>query len=132
MNLYEVIFWRTSGRGDDADTIYLVRATDFRSAIEEVATNASPKHHRGERPVAHVVYELGTDLSSSAEDGPRILRGPYFQSAYNYGWKAWHRRIEGSDYTLEWVRETVPAVPGGQRLRNHPHPRQARNNQSNP
>ncbi len=83
MSLYEVIFWGASGRGDDADTIYLVRATDFRSAIEEVATNASPKHHRCQRLVPHVVYELGSDQSSSADDGPRILRGPCFQSAYN-------------------------------------------------
>ena len=109
MNLYEVIFWGALGREDDADTIYLVRAPDFRAAIDEVATNASPTHHGGKRPLAHAVYEVGSDLSSSAGDRPRILRGPYFQSAYNYGWKAWHRRIEGSDYTSEW-HEEITAV----------------------
>src|SRR5437867_13158712 len=105
MKIYEVIFWGATGRSDDADTIYLVRAGDFRAAIKEVATNASPKHHSEQLLVAHVVYEVGTDLSSNSEDGPRILRGPYFQSAYNHGWKAWHRKLEGPNYTNEWEEE---------------------------
>lgn len=108
MNLYEVIFWGAEGRDDDADTIYLVRASDFRSAVEFVSVNASPSHHSGERfPLAHVVYELGSDASPHAEtSGTLILRGPYFQSAYNYGWRAWNRKLEGSDYTKEWEEAT--------------------------
>jgi hypothetical protein len=106
MNLYEVIFCGAQGREDDADTIYLVRAADFRAAVEEVSTNASPSHHAGQRfPLAHVVYEVGTDLSACADDSPRILRGPYYQCAYNHGWRSWQRKIEGSDYTKEWEEQ---------------------------
>jgi hypothetical protein len=108
MNLYEVIFWGAEGRADDADTIYLVRAPDFRSAVEFVSTNASPSNHGGARcPLAHVVYELGRDASPHAETGgTSILRGPYFQCAYNFGWRVWNRKLEGSDYTREWEEET--------------------------
>ncbi len=106
MKIYEVIFWGSHGERPNKDTIYLVRAEDFKAAVEEVAKNASPRDHGGERfPLAHVVYEVGEDLSPSPEDQPRILRGPYFESAYNRGWKAWHRKIEGSDYTKEWEEE---------------------------
>ncbi len=106
MKLYEVICHGAHGRGDDADTIYLVRAPDFRTAVEQVTTNASLKHHGGNTAFPHVVYEIGTDLSLHPENHPRILRGPYFQCAYNRGWRAWYRKIEGSEYTKDWQEET--------------------------
>ena len=103
MNLYEVIFWGLRGNADAEDTIYLVRALDCLSAVEDVQRNASPNDHNGEMsPLAHVVYEIGTDLSPSAQSDPQILRGPYFAFAYNRGWRAWRRTIEGSSYTTEW------------------------------
>jgi hypothetical protein len=106
MNLFEVIFWGSRGNGDAEDTIYLVRAPDFRTAVEDVQRNASSSHHNGESsPLAHVVYEIGTDLSPYAESNPQILRGPYFAFAYNRGWRAWQRKIEGSSYTNEWEEE---------------------------
>jgi hypothetical protein len=49
MKLYEVIFWGSHGNGDAEDTIYLFRAPDFRAALDEVSTNASPSNHGGER-----------------------------------------------------------------------------------
>jgi hypothetical protein len=111
MKLYEVVFWGSEGaerHENDEDTIYLVRAADFRTALTEVATNASPGNHKGHRsPLGHVVYEIGTDLSVSSDDTPRILRGPYYQCAYNHGWKAWHRKMEGSDYATEWEQEPI-------------------------
>lgn len=105
MKLYEVIFNGVSGREDDADAVYLVRAEDFKAAIEEVANNASKKHHHPSAPLPHVVYEIGEDLSYGAENHPLILRGPYFQSAYNRGWRAWYRKVEGAGYTNEWEEE---------------------------
>ena len=113
MKLFEVIFWGSHGDGNAKDTIYLVRAPDFRTAIEDVQCNASPSDHNGDADrLAHVVYEVGTDLSPYAESDPCILRGPYFASAYNRGWKAWHRKIEGSSYSHEWEEETQIAEPG--------------------
>jgi hypothetical protein len=110
MKLYEVIFWNSHSERPNKDTIYLVRAPDFMSAVEEVATNSSPSDHSGNKVrLAHVVYEIGEDLSIRPESHPRILRGPYFESAYNRGWKAWHRQIEGTEYTREW-KEEIHAV----------------------
>ena len=75
MKLYEVIFWGSHGDRPNKDTIYLVRAQDFKAAVDEVSTNASPSHHGGERfPLAHVVYEVGEDLSLSPEDHPPDYR----------------------------------------------------------
>ena len=107
MRLYEVIFWGSHGNGDAKDTIYLVRANDFGAAVEEVSRNASPSHHNGQRyPVAHVVYEIGVDGSLHTQTHPGILRGPYFASAYNCGWRSWHRKLKNAEYTTGWEEET--------------------------
>jgi hypothetical protein len=104
MNLYEVIHWGSHGKADSEDTIYLVRASGFRAAIEHVQRNTSPSDRNGKSgQLAHIVYELGMDSSPLADsDHPRTLRGPYFKFAYNYGWKSWERKIKGSEYTNEW------------------------------
>lgn len=113
MKLFEVIFWGSHGDGNSEDTIYLVRAPDFRSAVDDVQRNASARDHNGESgPLPHVVYEVGTDLSPYADSNPRILRGPYFAHAYNFGWRAWHRKIKGSGYAREWEEEQQSAEPG--------------------
>ncbi|MBN8420891.1 MAG: hypothetical protein J0L73_18385 [Verrucomicrobia bacterium] len=110
MNLYEVIFYSSYGKTDgDEDTIYLVSAPDFMSAIEAVWCNASSSNHGGERfPLADVVHEIGMDSSRHAEAAEtRIIRGPFIQCAYNYGWKSWRRKMDGSEKTTEW-EETFP------------------------
>src|ERR1700733_14486973 len=102
MKLYEVIFRSTYGRTDgDEDTIYLVSAPDFKTAVDEVRRNASSSNHGGERfPLADVVHEIGVDSSRHAETvDTRIVRGPYIQCAYNYSWKSWRRKYEGSKQT---------------------------------
>ena len=111
MNLYEVIFWGADGYDNDEDTIYLVRASDWRAAGELVRTNASPNVHKIHRStLAHRVHEIGSDSSPFAELQEQILRGPYFQCAYNYGWRAWSRQIgETGDYTSEWEVENHAA-----------------------
>jgi hypothetical protein len=105
MNLYEVIFYTSYGKTDgDEDTIYLVRAPDFMAAVEFVRHNASRCNHGGEKgPVADVVHEIGVDASPYAEaDGDRILRGPYCQCAYNFGWRSWQRKIIDGERSGEW------------------------------
>ena len=111
MNLYEVIFNSSYGKADgDKDTIYLVSAPDFKSAVDEVWRNASPSNHGGAQfPLADVVYEIGVKASCENEAiNTRILRGPYIQCAYNYCWKSWRRKIVGSEKTDEW--EEIPYV----------------------
>jgi hypothetical protein len=103
MFIFEVIFWGTRDLDKakhDYDTIYLVRAPDYRSAVELVATNASKKTHPNGERTAHIVFEIGKDLSNYPN--AQILRGPYYACAYNFGWRAWHRKIDGSNYTREW------------------------------
>jgi hypothetical protein len=105
MNLYEVIFHSSYGKTDgDEDTIYLVSAPDFKSAVEAVWCNASASNHGGEQfPLADVVHEIGVDSSRHSEaEGTRIIRGPYMQCAFNYGWKSWRRKLDGSEKTNEW------------------------------
>jgi hypothetical protein len=112
MNLYEVIFWGADGYENDEDTIYLVRAADWRAAVEHVRMNASPSTHKTHRStLAHRVHEIGTDASPFGAAREQILRGPYFQCAYNCGWRAWDREIVGSDYTDDWKEETHAAKP---------------------
>lgn len=113
MNLYEVIFQNSYGKTDgDEDTIYLVSAPDFKQAVEEVWRNASSSNHGGERnPLADIVHEIGVDLSRHTESvGTRILRGPYIQCAYNYSWKSWRRKCEGTEKTKEWEEVTNAAT----------------------
>ena len=107
MNLYEVIFWGADGYPAE-DTIYLVRAADWRAAVEQVHINASPRYHKIHgSTLAHRVHEIGTDSSAFGEPREQILRGPYFQCAYNCGWRAWVRQVdrETADYTSEWREE---------------------------
>jgi len=108
MNLYEVIYRGSHRDGNAKDTIYLVRASDFRVAFDHVQRNISASDHDGKSGLlAHVVYEVGVDLSPYAESKhPCTLRGPYFAFAYNFGWRSWERKTEGSDYTNEWEEKS--------------------------
>ena len=105
MKLYEVIFWGSQGDGNAEDTIYLVRAPNFTFAVDEVRRNGRPEDHGHRSRDAHKVYEIGDDSSPYAEAHPGILRGPYFEFAYNRGWKSWERKFEGADYTMEWEED---------------------------
>src|SRR5437660_932604 len=94
MKLYEVIFHWNEEEGTDNDTIYLVRALDFRSAIEVATHSLSAQHHATQaRPlIPDVVYEIGEDLALGSDVEARPLRGPYVEASYNYGWRSWHRK----------------------------------------
>lgn len=92
MKLYEVICWGGAGV---RDTIYLVRAPDFHTAAAEVRTNASRSDHGGKPPLPDAIYEIGVETTVSPQEVPKILRGPYVQSAYNHGWQQWYRQDRG-------------------------------------
>lgn len=99
MKLYEVIFYGAH----DADIIYLVRASDFREAIEVACHSLSSKHHDLSKgcPIPDLVYELAEDLSLCGAALP--LRGPYVQPAYNYSWRRWEREPDWTGAgNVEW------------------------------
>src|SRR4051812_9677629 len=102
MNLYEVVCWRPQSGEPQTDAIYLVRARDFRSAVEAVVKKACPEDHSGEPPFINEVFEIGVDQSSPPSADALILRGPYFQTAYNHGWKVWERKVDGTKITDDW------------------------------
>ncbi len=95
MPLFEVIRWGNAstdpitGGPDGADTCFLVRA----ESVEQAATLVDCELAREPSPVvaawAGAAYLLGSEQSQDAE--PRILRGPYIQHAYRYGWRHWYR-----------------------------------------
>lgn len=107
VNLYEVIRWGNdcddvlTGGPDGLDTCFLVRA-DSPAAAASLA-DAQLAH----MPAAHVggfaraIYLLGQDAGSDA--APRVLRGPYLQQAYRYGWRQWLRDDAGGKW-VESVR----------------------------
>ena len=110
MNLYEVVFWGSNGDGNAEDTIYLVRAPDFRAAVDEVQCNGGADKYKDSldtRP--HKVHEVGRDLSPYAEKNPCILRGPYFAFACNFGRRSWSRKVEAN----EWIEDDAvePQAP---------------------
>lgn len=105
MKLFEVIFWGhltpTGYDGDAEDTIYLVRASDHADAAEFVQRNASRSiHPHDPKMIADTIYEIGTD--ASANDDTAIVRGPYFNFAYNAGWHSWSSEIS-EDGHVRWI-----------------------------
>jgi hypothetical protein len=93
VKIYEVIFTDSRDRDGDRDAIFLVRAEDFRSAVAEVFQNSGERHHCSTLP--HTVYEIGEELYTFTNNYPherKILRGPYYESAFNFGWREWRRK----------------------------------------
>ncbi|UBB26576.1 hypothetical protein LAG73_05710 [Pseudoxanthomonas japonensis] len=95
MHIYEVVRWGNdaedplSGGPNGPDTCFLVRALSIEDAAGVVDRRLADMPHERVQPWAHAVYLLGEE--SVASDAPRILRGPYIQSAYCHGWRQWHR-----------------------------------------
>jgi len=107
MKLFEVIFWGhltpTGYDGNAEDTIYLVRASSDLEAAEDVQRNGLRSNHpHNPMMIADAIYELGTDSSLNGE--AMILRGPYFNFAYNSGWPSWSRNIE-ENAQVEWIQD---------------------------
>ena len=105
MNIYEVVFYH-SIKVPDEDTVYLVRAPDFQTAIKEVQINASPSDHGElEMPLADAVYEVGMDLYGKRDPNPRILLGPHSMTAFNFGWKQWSRKVDDDPNANIWCED---------------------------
>ena len=110
MKLYEVVFTDTRDPDGDRDAIFLVRAEDMRSAVGEVFQNSGSRDHCSVLP--HTIFEIGEE-SRARLNSPdrRILRGPYYECAFNYGWREWRRRDLEPDRTevgrkYEWEEVT--------------------------
>jgi len=103
MQLYEVIRWGNdsddplTGGSSGPDTCFLVRA----DAVEQAATLVDKELARTPselvRSWAGAVYLLGTDAASGSN--AQILRGPYIQNAYRYGWRHWYRDERDEPWT---------------------------------
>jgi hypothetical protein len=107
MKLFEVIYWghlTPTGYDRDAeDTIYLVRACSHLEALEFVRNNSSQSDHpNNPMKIADKIHKIGTDASTSND--VRILRGPYFNFAYNFGWPSWSSEIL-DDGKVNWTRD---------------------------
>src|SRR5438034_60664 len=109
MKIYEVVFNDTGGPDRDRDASFLVRAEDFRSAVDEVLQNSGSRNRCSILP--HSVYEIGEELRARFNSPDRrILRGPYFECAVNYGWREWRRKDlepEKSELGRKYVWEEV-------------------------
>ncbi|AXK73188.1 hypothetical protein DWG18_13440 [Lysobacter sp. TY2-98] len=102
MNLYEVVRWGNesddpvTGGGNGPDTCFLVRASSVDEAAALVDRELARMPSEFVEPWAHVVSLLGTELSTQSD--ARILRGPYIQHAYGYGWTGWSRNAPGEPW----------------------------------
>lgn len=109
MQLYEVIRWGNDG--DDPfmggpngpDTCFLVRAESVEQAAQLVDARLAQMPHQLVQPWAGASYLLGEDLAEANE--PLILRGPYMQSAYRYGWRHWYREESDGSWVERDQRE---------------------------
>jgi hypothetical protein len=103
MIIYEVVYWGSPGKGNEEDTIYLVRAHKVSDAVEVTRQFAKPQDHGGEyHPLPDIVYEIGQDIGSCLETFPRVLLGPCYAYAFNFGWRSWDRLAEDGSDTGEW------------------------------
>ena len=101
MQLFEVIRWGNesddpeTGGPNGPDTCFVVRADSLEQAGALVDRRLKTMPSEFVRPWCSAIYLLGTEFSSQSE--ARILRGPYIQHAYCYGWRHWYREDpEGS------------------------------------
>jgi hypothetical protein len=89
-----------------ADQTTLTRFTSCQHPIlSQLLKRSGATHHRAIMAVRDTIWLtlFTVDSSRHAEAvGTRILRGPYVQCAYNYGWKSWSRKIDDSEKTNEW------------------------------
>jgi hypothetical protein len=95
MKLYEVLFLDKRDRDGDRDSIFLVRAPDLQKAVELARSHA--RENESFRP--HTVFEIGTESALREHDDPKVLRGPYYECGFNFGWREWRR--EGEPYDTD-------------------------------
>ena len=107
VQLFEVIRWGNdsddvqTGGPNGPDTCFLVRAASVEQAAGLVDDELARMPSEFVQPWADAVYLLGTEGSQEAD--PRILRGPYIQNAYRFGWRHWYR----DERDEPWVERVV-------------------------
>lgn len=98
---------------DGADTVFLVRAEDYRDAArltDEALLGLPTSSPRSQRPVesrCHRVLELGEDSSSASE--PQLLGGPWIGGNGLFDSRAYRMWVRG-DITDDWqdARDVFP------------------------
>ncbi len=91
MNLYEVIRWGNesddpiTGGPNGPDTCFLVRASTPEEAATQTDAQLAGMPHKFVAGWSSAVYLLGTDGGTDPE--PRVLRGPYIEHAFCWGWR---------------------------------------------
>ena len=101
MNLYLVIRYGSDLTPDGPngpDTIYLVRAESHLDAEALVIPFLELLPHKLAAAVVSQIQEIGTCLSSDSEPG--ILFGPFYQHAYNKGFRSWYRMFSTYEHPL--------------------------------
>jgi hypothetical protein len=93
MKLYEVLFLDRRDQSGDTDAIFLVRAGDLQEAVK-LAMSAR-RHNESFRPLT--VFEIGTELAITDHKNAKVLRGPYYECGFNYGWREWSRKGDPYD-----------------------------------
>jgi hypothetical protein len=92
MKLYEVLFLDKRDPDGDRDSIFLVRANELSQAVE--LAMSLRRENESFRP--HTVFEIGTE-AAVRDTVPKVLRGPYYECGFNYGWREWRRQGETDD-----------------------------------
>jgi hypothetical protein len=105
MKLYEVLLLDRRDRDSDRDSIFLVRAPDLDKAV--ALADSARRHNESFRP--HTVFEIGTDSAIGGHKDPKVLRGPYCECGFNFGWREWRRKGDpyDTDNTIADVWEEV-------------------------
>ena len=93
MKIYEVLFLDRRDPDGDKDSIFLVRATELGEAV----TLAMSMRRENESFRPHTVFELGTEATTREGVDPRVLRGPYYECGFNFGWREWRRQGQPND-----------------------------------
>src|SRR5690606_29660403 len=102
MQLFEVIRWGNdsddplTGGPNGPDTCFLVRADSVEEAARLADQRLATLPHANVLPRSDAVYLLGMDAGT--DDTAGVLRGPYVQSAYRYGWRHWYREEQGEPW----------------------------------
>jgi hypothetical protein len=95
MNIYEIIRWGNEsdcefdGGPDGSDTCFIVRADNVEDAAKLADVRLKNCTHERVAAYSQAAYLIGTDAGDG--DDQIILRGPYYQHAYRYGWRMWER-----------------------------------------
>jgi hypothetical protein len=93
MKLYEILFLDRRDPDGDRDAIFLVRARDLNEAVS--LAKSARRHNESFKP--HIAFEIGTESSIREHQEPKVLRGPYYECGFNFGWREWRRKGEPYD-----------------------------------